>query len=89
MIITANEVKIKGVSIFENLLNKFDELIINVRGKDKYVVIDIERYKKFRENELDIAYLKTMQDLNAGNYRTQTASEHIKELIDELYDSKN
>jgi len=84
MVISANEVKIKGVSIFENLLNKFDELIINVRGKDKYVVIDIERYKKFRESELDIAYLKAMQDVKTGNYKSQTASEHIKELMDEL-----
>lgn len=84
MVINATEVKIKGVSIFENLLNKFDELIINVRGKDKYVVLDIERYKKFRENELDIAYIKAQQDIKAGNYKEQTASEHIKELMDEV-----
>ena len=51
MVISANEVKTKGVSIFGDLLSKFDELIINVRGKDRYVVIDIERYKEFRKNE--------------------------------------
>ncbi len=84
MVISANEVKMKGVSIFGNLLSKFDELIINVRGKDKYVVIDIEIYKEFRKNELDIAYMKTMQDIKEGNYKTQSASEHIKELMDEL-----
>ena len=84
MVISANEVKTKGVSIFGSLLDKFDELIINVRGKDRYVVIDIERYKEFRKNELDIAYMKTMQDIKTGNYKTQTASEHIKELMDEL-----
>ena len=84
MTINANEVKTKGVSVFDNILNKFDELIINVRGKDKYVVIDIERYKEFRESELDIAHMKAMQDIKAGNYKTQNASEHIKELIDEL-----
>jgi hypothetical protein len=84
MTITANEVKINGVSIFDNMLKKFDELIINVRGKDKYVVLDIERYKVFRENELDIAHMKAMQDINNGNYKTQTASQHIKELLREL-----
>jgi PHD/YefM family antitoxin component YafN of YafNO toxin-antitoxin module len=84
MVISANEVKTKGVSIFGSLLSKFDELIINVRGKDKYVVIDIERYKQFRENELDIAYIKTMQDIKTGHYKTQSASEHIQELMDEL-----
>ena len=84
MTICANEVKTKGVSIFGKFLDKFDELIINVRGKDKYVVLDIERYKEFRRNELDLAYMKTMQDIEKGNYKVQTASQHIKELMDEL-----
>jgi len=84
VIITANEVKKNGVSIFGKMLDKFDELIINVRGKDKFVVIDIERYKKFRANELDIAYMKAMQDIEKGKFKTQSADEHIKELMDEL-----
>ena len=84
MVINANEIKTKGVSIFSTLLDKFDELIINVRGKNKFVVIDIERYKELRANELDLAYLKTMQDRKKGNYKTQSAKEHIEELKNEL-----
>ena len=84
MIINANEVKTKGVSIFANLLEKFDELIINVRGKNQYVVLDIERYKELRANELDLAYLKSLQDIQNGNFKVQTASEHIDELRNEL-----
>ncbi len=84
MIITANEVKKKGVSVFESMLKKADELIINVRGKSKYVVLDIERYNEFRQNELDIAHMKVMQDIKDGKYKVQTASEHAKDLIDEL-----
>jgi len=84
MIINANEVKTKGVSLFGQLLEKFDELVINVRGKEKFVVLDIERYKEFRANELDLAYLKAMQDIKDGNYKKQTAKEHLEELKDEL-----
>ncbi|MBU1657716.1 type II toxin-antitoxin system prevent-host-death family antitoxin [bacterium] len=84
MTINANEVKTKGVSLFSNLLDKFDELIINVRGKDKFVVLDIERYRELRANELDLAYIQTMQDIENKNYKTQTAKEHIAELADEL-----
>ncbi len=84
MTISANEVKTRGVSMFEALLDKFDELIINVRGKNKYVVLDIERYKELRANELDLAYLQTVQDIKEGKYVSQTAKEHIEELIDEL-----
>ena len=84
MIINANEVKTKGVSIFANLLEKFDELIINVRGKNQYVVIDIERYKELTANELDLAYLKSIQDIEKGKFKVQSAQEHIDELRNEL-----
>ena len=84
MIINANEVKTKGVSIFANLIEKFDELIINVRGKNQYVVLDIERYKELRANELDLAYLKSLQDIEKGNFKVQSAQEHIDELRNEL-----
>ncbi|MDD2290919.1 MAG: prevent-host-death protein [Aliarcobacter sp.] len=84
MIINANDVKTKGVSIFGTLLEKFDELIINVRGKNQYIVLDIERYKELRANELDLAYLKSLQDIEKGNYKTQSANEHIEELKNEL-----
>ena len=84
MIINANDIKTKGVSIFANLLEKFDELIINVRGKNQYVVLDIERYKELRANELDLAYLKSLQDIEKGNFKVQTAQEHIDELRNEL-----
>jgi hypothetical protein len=84
MTINANEVKLKGVSLFGTLLEKFDELIINVRGKNRYVVLDIERYKELRANELDLAYLKMKQDIQEGNYKVQTAQEHVKYLLDEL-----
>lgn len=84
MIINANDVKTKGVSIFGTLLEKFDELIINVRGKNQYVVLDIERYKELRANELDLAYLKSLQDIKKGNYKIQSAKEHIEEIKNEL-----
>lgn len=84
MIITANEVKKNGVSMFDGLLKQSDELVINVRGKNKYVILDIQRYKDFRENELDLAHMRAMEDIEVGNYTNQTAKEHIKELMDEL-----
>lgn len=84
MIVSANEVKTKGVSFFGKLLEKADEIVINVRGKNKYVVLDMERYNEFRQNELDLAYIKAMQDVKEGCYKTQTAAEHVKELMDEL-----
>ena len=84
MVISANEVKTKGVSLFSKLLESFEELTINVRGKNKFVVIDIDRYKELRENELDLAYLKTMQNIEEGKYKKQSAQQHIEDLKNEL-----
>ncbi len=84
MTISANEVKTKGVSLFSTMLDKFDELIINVRGKDKFVVLDIQRYNELRANELDLAYIQTTQDIKDNNYKTQSAKEHIADLMNEL-----
>ena len=79
MIISANEVKKRGVSIFDELLDTFSEVIINFRGKKKYVVIDYERYQDFREYELEKAYKEVMADIENGDYHTDM-DRHIKEI---------
>ena len=86
MIVMANEVKTKGVKLFDKLFEKAEEVIISVRGKNKYVVIDIERYKQLRALELDKAYDDVMADVKAGRYKTVTADEHLEELMRELQD---
>ena len=84
MTVSANEVKQRGVSLFGELLEKFDEVVINFRGKKKYVVMDIERYKMLRALELDNAYREVMEDVKNGNYKTLTAQEHIQNLQEDL-----
>ncbi|MDR9467065.1 type II toxin-antitoxin system Phd/YefM family antitoxin [Marinospirillum sp.] len=84
MIVSANDVKTKGVTFLGKLLKNADELIINVRGKNKYVVLDIERYQAFRQQELDLAHLLTMREIEEGRYKTQTAKEHAEELMNAL-----
>jgi len=84
MIITANEVKKSGVSIFKNLLDKFSEVIITNRGKKEFVVIDYQRYKEFREYELEKAYKEVIEDVESGDYEVLTPKEHIEKLKKEL-----
>jgi len=79
MVITANEIKKRGVSIFDEMLSKFDELIISVRGKKSYVVMDMQRYEKLRALELDDAYLSVMEDVKNGDYHTDI-NKHLQEI---------
>ncbi|MEK6658629.1 MAG: type II toxin-antitoxin system prevent-host-death family antitoxin [Campylobacterota bacterium] len=89
MVVMANEVKTKGVSLFASLLEKAEEIIINVRGKNKFVVVDIERYRELRALELDRAYQDTMNDIKEGRYKVLSAKEHIEELMNELQNRSN
>ena len=70
MTITANEVKTKGVSSFDGLLEKFSEIIINVRGKNKYCVIPFDEYEEYRAWKLDQSYSEVMEDITKGKYHT-------------------
>ena len=84
MVVSANEIKMKGVSLLSKLLKKADEVFISVRGKKRFVVLDIERYERFRANELDLAYLQVQNDIKEGEYKRQSAADHIKEIADAL-----
>ncbi len=81
MTVSANEVKKRGVSLFGELLEKWDEVIINFRGQKKYVVMDIERYKELRALELDRAYEEVMEDYKKGNYHSDV-EKHLAEIAD-------
>jgi PHD/YefM family antitoxin component YafN of YafNO toxin-antitoxin module len=84
MVISANEVKKRGVSIFDDMLKKFNEIAITFRGKKKYIVMDIKRYEELRQKELELAYKEVMEDYKNGEYRIVSAKEHIDSLKEEL-----
>ncbi|MFB0908125.1 MAG: PHD/YefM family antitoxin component YafN of YafNO toxin-antitoxin module [Spirosomataceae bacterium] len=78
--IAANDLKTKGVKVFDEALEHYDEVAITVRGKVKYVVMKVEKYDEMREAELDYALAEVKQDIKDGNYVIETAAEHVKRL---------
>lgn len=82
--VTANELKTKGVSAVESCLKDDDEVIISVRGKDRYVVMEIEKYAKLREFELELALQEVKADVAAGRFTTESVADHMKRLTDDL-----
>ncbi len=77
--ISASELKQKGIKAFEDELKQNNEAIISVRGKDKYVVISIERHREILEKELDIAYKEALEDIKNGRYTTDI-EKHLEEI---------
>ncbi|ACO04773.1 MAG TPA: type II toxin-antitoxin system Phd/YefM family antitoxin [Persephonella sp.] len=80
MIITANELKTKGISFVEKILKKYREAYISVRGKPKFVILPIEEYEKLKEAELEKIIKEAEEDYKAGRIIKETAEEHIKRL---------
>jgi len=78
--ITANQLKTKGVSVIESNLTDMKELVITVRGKEKYVVMDMEHYNYLRECELDAALHETRTDYQNGKFVTESVEKHIQRI---------
>jgi PHD/YefM family antitoxin component YafN of YafNO toxin-antitoxin module len=68
------------------MLEKLDEVLISIRGKNKFVVVDMERYNYLRECELEKALREVEADRANGRSRVLSAEEHFKELDNELRD---
>ena len=80
--ITANDLKVKGISAIEELADKNNGVIITVRGKQKYIVLPVEEYNHLREYELEAAITETKKDIEAGRFFEGTIEEHMKRVAD-------
>jgi prevent-host-death family protein len=78
--ITANLLKTKGVSAIENEMANTQEIVITVRGKEKYVVMDMKKYNYLRECELEAALHETRAEYRSGKYVTESVGKHIERI---------
>lgn len=75
--LTANDLKTRGVAAIESLLATQPEAMISVRGKDRYVVMDVAHYHYLRECELDAALAQSQADRATGRFVVETAAAHV------------
>lgn len=78
--LTANDLKTKGIAAIETALENRPEAIVSVRGKDRFVVMDIAHYHYLRECELEAALAETRTDVAAGRYVKESAAAHVKRV---------
>jgi len=82
--ITANDLKTKGVAAIAAALAEQPDALVSVRGKNRFVVMELSHYHYLRECELQAALAETRADLAAGRYVVETAAAHAKRLDAEL-----
>jgi hypothetical protein len=78
--INANELKTRGVVAIEQALADKPEAIVSVRGKERYVVMDLAQYQHFRECELEMALAQSRADLQAGKVTRESPEKHVARL---------
>ena len=78
--INANDLKVKGIAAIETALANQPEAIIAVRGKERFVVMDIAHYHYLRECELEAALAETRTDLAAGRMVQESPEAHLARL---------
>lgn len=79
-IITANDLKTKGVTILDKETSDGTEVIVTVRGKHKYVILPIEKYNHLRECELEAALLESKRDIKEGKFVRESVEKHLKRI---------
>lgn len=78
--ISANDLKTKGVAAIEAMLAQHSEAIVSVRGKDRYVVMELAQYNYLRECELEAALAETRADMAAGRCVQESAEAHLARM---------
>lgn len=78
--VSANDLKTKGVSAIEAVMGHQPEAVISVRGKERFVVMDMGHYHYLRECELESALAQTRADLVEGRFVKGSAEEHLARL---------
>jgi hypothetical protein len=79
-LISANDLKIHGVSVIESALLQQPEAVISVRGKERFVVMDMSQYHYLRECELEAALAQTRADLAGGRVVKESAEAHLERI---------
>lgn len=78
--LTAHDLKTKGVAAIETALAEHTAAIVSVRGKERFVVMEIAQYRHLRECELEAALAETKADIAVGRVAKGTSAAHVKRV---------
>lgn len=80
--LNANDLKTRGVAAIEAVLQGQHEAMISVRGRERFVVMDIAHYHYLRDCELDAALAQSKADIAAGRFVIESAAAHVARIQD-------
>ncbi len=75
--LTANDLKTKGIAAIEQALVEHSEAYVSVRGRQRFVVMELAQYNYLRECELEAALAESQADIVAGRFITESPVQHV------------
>lgn len=78
--ISANTLRIQGVSAIAEALTEASEATVSLRGKDRFVVMNLEHYQYLRECELTAALVESNADRAAGRFIEESVDAHLQRV---------
>lgn len=78
--ITANDIKTKGVNAIDEATHDGNEAFISIRGKNKFVVLSLEKYNYLRECELEAALFEARNDIKNDKFFIESVEAHIQRI---------
>jgi len=79
-LITANELKVKGVQALDEVVSDQNEAVITVHGKQRFVVLSIDEYNRLRECELEAAIQESRRDIESGRFQAGSVEDHLARI---------
>lgn len=86
-IISLQELRRTGFNKLAQMFNNEPEILIQERGRDRCVLIDIEHYNYLRGCELEVALVNARKEINEGKFTTGVG-QHINHVETMLNTSK-
>lgn len=80
MIISANDIKTKGLLNIEKIIKDGNEVFISKRGKTKFVLLSLEEYERLKEADIFKAIIDAETDYKKGKFIIESSEEHFKRL---------
>ena len=78
--ITANDLKVKGISAIDEIVTDNNGVVITVRGIEKYIILPIDEYNQLREMELDYAIQESKKEIKEGKFFSGSIEEHLRRV---------
>ena len=81
-IVTANQLKTRGIAALDSAAAETGEATVTMRGKQKYIVLTVKEYNRLRECELNTAVEESKKAIRDGRYTEESVEDHISRITD-------